>query len=453
MSRPSHTLPAPLDAAPVPEVINHTPWPSQYFQHIDPQGEVFHVMVCRLTYSLSQFDCGQGELPVPLLLAPEAQAPLCTADRFTGEANASSVIEESDFAPYKPKCDVLLVNAIAYPPGGKPMRRWPVGFRLGDAITKTLQVTGPRRMGLLGPSEPEAIDQVPIRYELAFGGPNLIAQSLALDAYANPPTRNAQPDRLIEARAEVAREVGAKLPPFYTPNPIGCGRQGKAIMEANVALAKIEGAVLTAEQQRALEGIARSTPKPAPQIEAFDRSYQGQEDGYPVVGLGPVGRWWQPRVALAGTHDAHWKRTQWPKSPLDHDYRYWNCAPEDQQIDYPQGGEDFALVNLTPRAAPDGGPVRFALPTQDLQLLVRLNVGVLMFAPMHIDTVIVDFHAGTLTIVRRATLSARTDVRQLELGAWPAGTAMELDDELRELAKGKQGAAKPAKPPMGAPRG
>jgi len=141
-----------------------------------------------------------------------------------------------------------------------------------------------------------------------------------------------------------------------------------------------------------------------------------------VLGLGPIGRWWQPRLQLAGTHDEAWRQTQWPKSPQDHDYRYWCCAPADQQIDYPQGGEAISLLNLTPQ----GGIVRFALPRQDLQLLVRLHVGVLMFAPMHIDTIVIDLANATLSMVRRALVSARTEVRALELGTWPKGTAMQL---------------------------
>ena len=102
MSRPSHTLPAPLDAAPLPEVINHTPWPSQYFQHIDPQGEVFHVMVTRTSYSLRHFEQGEDGLLVPQLLNPAEQLPLCQADQFAGQPNASSLLQESDFAPTSP---------------------------------------------------------------------------------------------------------------------------------------------------------------------------------------------------------------------------------------------------------------------------------------------------------------------------------------------------------------
>jgi hypothetical protein len=72
------------------------------------------------------------------------------------------VLQESDFAPYKPKCDVSVVNASRPTrPGGKPMRRWPVGFRFGDAIQKTFAshwAAALRRslgtLGMLGITEP-----------------------------------------------------------------------------------------------------------------------------------------------------------------------------------------------------------------------------------------------------------------------------------------------------------
>src|SRR2546429_5215357 len=51
-----------------------------------------------------------------------------------------------------------------------------------------------------------------------------------------------------------------------------------------------------------------------------------------------------------------------------------------RSIDYPQGGEEVMLLNLIP-ADKYQGIFRFKLPTQELQLLVRLNVGVVMFAP------------------------------------------------------------------------
>ncbi|WP_418648823.1 DUF2169 family type VI secretion system accessory protein [Thauera butanivorans] len=412
MNGPDNTLPAPLASAPLPEVSNHTPWPSQYFQHVDPQGELFHVMVCRTTYSLRTLDAGAGAVPVPELLPPEEQAPLCESDEFRLGVNTSSLIQESDYAPYKPKCDVLVVNAHAYSPGGRPKDRWAVGFAFGNAIYKVLQVTGPRhqKKGMLGWSltAPEPATQVPILYELACGGPNSIALQNVLERLEDAPG-------LSEAdRDKVARAL-ARMPAYDAVNPIGCGRNPAQVLEAVGMVRDVQHP--SAPDWEQVEAALHL----APQIELPDKPFKGQDD-YPALGLGPIGRWWQPRLKLAGTHDETWKATQWPKSPLDHDYRYWNCAPQDQQIDYPQGGEIIALANLTPDPPANGGGIRFALPRQDLQLLLRLQAGPLLFAPMHIDTVIIDPTAATLSVVRRATVSARTGVRALELGTWPPGT-------------------------------
>lgn len=172
----------------------------------------------------------------------------------------------------------------------------------------------------------------------------------------------------------------------------------------------------------------------APQIEVHGQAYTGQID-YPAVGYGAIGRAWSPRFERAGTHDEHWKATQWPKSPLDHDYRYWNCAPDDQQIAYPEGGELIELIHLTPAA----GPVRFRLPKQDLRLLTRLKAGPMLFVPMRIDTVILDFAAATLSIVRRATVSGLAEVRKLELGTWPEDTAAHAPPPGAPTPEGRHG--------------
>ena len=420
MNGPDLPLPAPLEAAPLPEVTNHTPWPSQYFQHVDPFDEIFHVMVCRTTYRLAQRGGADGEAFEPVLLPPGEQPPLCEADQYRAAINASSVIQESDLAPYKPKCDVLVVNARAYSPKGRPSARWQAGFGFGEAIRKVFQVTGPRERtkGLLGwqLSAPEPVTQVPIVYELAFGGPNTVSAQQALDELA------AAPHLGPAEEARVAQAI-EELPEHAPNNPIGRGRDPEPLLRA------LEGVRALLEAQRGLDWAqVQRTYRAAPQIEALDTPFTGQAD-YPVVGLGPMGRWWQPRLALTGTHGEAWKATQWPRSPRDHDYRYWNCAPEDQQIAYPQGGETVALIHLTPPAGSGGDTMRFALPRQDLQLLLRLSAGPLLFAPMHIDTVIIDPEAATLTVVRRATVSARTGLRALELGTWPPGTRASLAPE------------------------
>ena len=145
-----------------------------------------------------------------------------------------------------------------------------------------------------------------------------------------------------------------------------------------------------------------------------------------------MGRWWLPGRALAGSYNELWKQTRWPKLPKDFDFGYWNAAPEDQQFDYPQGGEKIMLANLiNPEKNPDGS-LWFRVPKQDLKLLLRLEIGALLFAPMNIDTLIVDTEAMQLVVVRRALVSARVEVRQLELGTWPDGARMETSEDMAQ---------------------
>ncbi|WP_157719038.1 DUF2169 family type VI secretion system accessory protein [Halopseudomonas salegens] len=363
MRQPPYVLESPVEAAALPEVRNHTHFPSQYFQMMDTSDKVFHVLVSRLTYDLSNLD----EQKKPRLA--REQQELVQSDMFYSKVNASSLVQESDFAPYKPRCDVLFAHATAYAPDGKQATRWPVGVKIGE-WRKVMAVCGPRTIqpGVLGwkLNNPEPAIQVPIRYELAFGG-----------TYQWPETLAEDEEPQIHAR--------------YEPNPIGCG------LLHSLWLKKVRPQMLK-----------------APQMEVFEQPFKDhwlERLDYPVMGLGAIGRWWQPRVSFAGTYDQNWKEHRWPRLPLDFDANYWNCAPQDQQIDYPEGGEEILLVGLTP----GGGQFRACLPDRPPHALARLHAGPILARPMHLDTLIFDMHRMTLTCVHRMLIAADADVRVLEI--------------------------------------
>ena len=81
MNGPDNLLDAPVRAAALPEVRNHTRFPSQYYQMMDVTDQVFHVMVARLTYDMQQAD-DEG-----LLLLADEQTPLAETDRYYGAIN------------------------------------------------------------------------------------------------------------------------------------------------------------------------------------------------------------------------------------------------------------------------------------------------------------------------------------------------------------------------------
>ena len=414
MNGPDNLLPSPIESAPVPEVVNHTRFPSQYFQMIDTGDVVFHVMVTRMTYDLSELNADG----YPALA--ETQTELVDSDEFIDAPNLSSVIQESDYAPFKPKCDLLFANAVAYAPltGRRkvkriPLESFPAGVRIefndGSQWQKLITVTGPRTLtpsalGGLHLSEPEPTLSVSIRYEHAFGGTNQWWKR-----WPKP----------------IEEDQRYEIDLHHDQNPIGCG--------------------LIDPQWRKKTKL---TSFPAPQIEAYENPFTqahaekaassaasnlnnaNAELIYPVVGLGAVGRWWLPRRSKAGSYNELWKQTRWPKLPKDFDFGYWNAAPEDQQFDYPQGGEKLMLVNLIDPERSADSSLWFRIPKQDLKLLVRLEIGAMLFAPMNIDTVIVDLEAMQLVVVRRALVSAKADVRQLELGTWADGTKMETSEDM-----------------------
>ena len=58
-----------------------------------------------------------------------------------------------------------------------------------------------------------------------------------------------------------------------------------------------------------------------------------------------------------------------PFLPPDFDDRYFQMAPPDQQIDYPRGGEEVQLVNLTPE-----GRLGFQLPPTGLSMTLFKHI-------------------------------------------------------------------------------
>jgi hypothetical protein len=358
MNSPDTIFDSPLPSAPLAEFRNFTPFPSLYFQTVDPGDNVFHVAVVRVTYTLRR-----SEKDGSLTLADE-QTPIVSSDVNYGAVNQSSVMWESDLAPYKPRCDILLVNATAHSPDGEALTQWPVKLEVGD-WQKTLHVTGPRHFkrnsdGNYTLTDAEPATQVPLTYEQACGG------------------ENRYPDPCPDGQTPEVWQIDER-------NPVGAGfRHDDWIKKAKP------------EQIR------------APQLELPDKPYRGEAD-YPVCGFGVITRAWMPRRRLAGTYDQAWKENRWPKLPLDHDYAYWNCAPEDQQIAYPQGGETIVLHNLYLRPR-----VEFKLPSHRLHGVVRLNAGPILPVPLNLDTLILDLEAFRLIAVFRVVVAAEAGVRVIE---------------------------------------
>jgi len=77
-----------------------------------------------------------------------------------------------------------------------------------------------------------------------------------------------------------------------------------------------------------------------------------------------------PRFNSAGTYDQRWEEQRAPYLPDDFDERFYQSAPEDQQIPYLQGRERVVLVNLSPQEL-----VMFTLPIIEVPMAVICSNG------------------------------------------------------------------------------
>ncbi len=283
------------------ELINATRMVAGYNMGLEPSGRESLVVVIKGTFRFPQ----AGE-PSTHFALHEQQLSLVMADTFTGAPGLTSPIYEVDFAPRKPRCDILLLGS-AYAPRGQAATHVDVGLRVGR-WTKAFTVVGPRHwdcgIATLRATSPAPFVTQPISYDVAFGGTDLIHDDPAQHA-------------------------------AYMANPVGVG------FHKHLKKAWVDG-------------------KPLPRTEEIGRSVTDPSGKYRPMSFGPVGRGWEPRSKLAGTYDEEWRDRHFPFLPPDFDDFYFQAAPADQQVpleSFKSDSAEIVLSNLTPE-----GVTRLTIP-------------------------------------------------------------------------------------------
>jgi hypothetical protein len=382
----------------IPNLVfeNRTSLDAAQFDTVDQHGSSFHVVVAKAAYLLGARDANGIAA-----LAPVPGAKLNVEDSVFDDDQQAGTRQESDFAPYKPACDVI-VNATAYAPGGTPTNTLQVRLTVDTAqhvrlIDKALSISGERsfqkKMALwrlvqragklvtLGQLDPNPwrltkaanATNLPLRYEYANGG---------------------------QCRID---EGGSAAHESSDANPCGRGFARRWYLDARrtevFAAPQIDagGVPLTATQfWRAANGAALPAP----------------------AGMGIVGRGWLPRRALAGTFEdkAVWEKDDVPRLPIDFDFAWYNCAPRDQQCPYLGGLEKFSLMNLCSPDHPSGTVdakgntvLQFLLPRDQLFLLAADGSNKIWFERMVIDTVMIAPDENRVDLVWRVLLATGVD--------------------------------------------
>jgi len=311
----------------------------------DRDGRELLIIVIKATYVLP----ATGEEP----RLAEEQGKLVLADEFTGKPGLSATLRETDFAARKLKCDVLL-NGSAYSPGGRPTAAVDVSLRVG-AMRKSFFVFGDRYWQdfFLPPTAPDLFNQTQISYDHAYGG---------ADQNENEPERIAT----------------------YAENPIGIGYH---------------------PIRRRSELVGKLLPNTSERRDPIS-DVKGR---FRPMSFGPVGRNFFPRYKHAGTFDQAWLDNESPFWPADFSYAYFQCAPEDQQVPYLQGGEEVELRNLTP-----DGFRSFRAPHQKVPVTCIPHRGDDVQADAVCDTLFFEPDLNLFSLTWRATIPLRQNLFELK---------------------------------------
>jgi len=337
-------------------LINATKMQAGYSMGMEPSGRELLVVAVKGTFTIPS-DGKEARLS-------QEQVPLIDADQFTGEPGFSAPLYETDYAPKKLKCDVLL-NGSAYALKGRLARIVDVELKVG-AMSKAFRAVGNRtwKKGMtIRAGEPEPFEKVRISYDYAFGG---------IDNSHEKPEKHKT----------------------YTVNPAGRG------FFSNASLEEMEG-------------------KPLPNTEELNMEVTTPYGKYKPMAFGSIGRGWEPRYKLAGTYDQDWIDNTFPFLPKDFKEEYYQAAPIDQQIDYLKGGEKVVLKNLTPENL-----TKFEIPKIEMPVVFFYKDYEEKTAEAIIDTLVIEPDENRFMMTWRTSIPLKKnmfEIVQIVTGKMPKG--------------------------------
>lgn len=404
------------------KLSNTTPYPALAFEGLDQLGQSFHVVVMRQTYTWNE----NG-----LLIVADEQDPLRFEDQLADPNDVmSGILEESDLAHYKPRCDVIIKGHAYAPKHRQNQDSFTASIKLQSPdtltlaepiapnkyifnekasskqaseqysqgqtlINKTLAILSPRHViagleSLTGKvsyrikSDPMP-DKVSLNPSSSFGGYCLIEEDhlaiRAMDKDELIPKQERESIRLNPHHGTIAY---LEEDPF---NPAGRGyttpSYQKAMKSQRIELSQIHHPDMLINDNI----INQMSRKP------LDKDTHTKL----VVGFGVRNKSHPDRSKLIGKVDQDFIDSG-KAYPPGFDFAMWNCAYPDQQTDYLQGNEWLTLTNLChqdTKAATINKKgdieLKIYLPEALAYLELESSHPQLMGTelPMHLDTVIV----------------------------------------------------------------
>ena len=414
---------------------NTTNHPALAFEGVDQLGQSFHVVVMRQTYTWNE----QG-----LLILAEEQDPLRLEDQLIDTKDLmSGIVEESDLAHYKPKCDVI-IKGHAYVPKHKlnqdsftasiklqtpdymvlaePTAATKYAFvdqrskktaqdhyKDGQVLMdKTLAILSPRYLlndSITGNSHYKLhIEPMPSKVSLnpssSFGGYSLIEDNHKALKYIDK-NELIPEDQRSAIKLNSHHGVIAYLQEDSF-NPSGTGYNSpiyhKYVQPQRIKLSQIHNPDLLIS-----ESIVNQVAK-----DKLDQSTHNQL----VAGFGVRAKSHPERAKLVGQVDEDFIDSG-DAYPKGFDFAMWNSAYADQQTEFLTGNEWLTLTNLckpdtTAATTTRSGDTELKLYLPEI--LAYITVGsadpqlMVTEIPMHLDTVIVSPDRQKVNLVWRSMI-------------------------------------------------
>ncbi len=319
------------------QLANKTPFAASLFLLPNREGIDTVFVVVKATFTLH-----------PTVAVAEKQVPVCLADEYVGKPGHSSLRYASELHIGKPGTDIALVGH-ARPPASTAEHLM-VSLCVADQAHE-IEVFGDRTWGYFGPSAPQPFEAMPLLFERAYGGTQVLSETKVL----------------AEER-----------------NPVGVGFLGK---------------------RRSTELMGT----PVPNLEDPRHPLRSPGDRQTPTCFGFVAPSWLPRRAYAGTYDATWQRSRAPYLPSDFDARYFHTAAEGLCFASPlTGGEPCSLLGVSSQ-----GPLTFTLPRCEWRIDIRL-AGKVETPPSRLETVLIEPDENRFSLSYRAELACDRRPLQVE---------------------------------------
>lgn len=280
------------------QLKNNTPFSAAMAMFPNEQGVDTLYTIVKATFNIGQ----QWTLPDEQL-EPQKE------DVYWGKPAESSVRFSSDYHTGKASTDIIMTG-MACSREQQLVRQMDVSLSVGN-LNKTIRVFGDRRWDQGRISSPEAFASIPLIYERAFGGKDVVDGQ----------------NRAMEGR-----------------NPVGRGFAG------HKKESEINGMFL-------------------PNIESPHDLIQHYQDAPVPQGFAPIASSWYPRAHYAGTYDERWQKNRAPYLPEDYNQKFMNVShPDLIASGFLKGGEPVKISGMHPL-----GELAFNLPV--LNLVNKVLIG------------------------------------------------------------------------------